>query len=276
MQRGAEFIHACRAAAPTGAYRFWPSYHCLTPGPDLDDTALAYVALSHAEVTHLDPLDALPLFAPYRVHRSTALHPLSHWAARHPGVFGVWMDDAPAIVDACVCANVVHCLARADARATPGYRASVRLLSAVLAGRQAAFKHSPYYRSAAAFAFSCALIPLPQAGRSPEEDAFAAALRAAVAAHVAQPVPTLHETLLWLNAAHCCALPLPAETLHWAICQQRDDGSWPAGTICYDLHGLMYWTSAAVITTLALMLLGAANVPRRSAYDAPVRSIDNA
>ncbi len=252
QNRARSYLRTCAAESPPGAFRFWGRGDTYRAVADLDDTALAHLSLGNAA---LSSTEALALFGPYRATRGRPLHPTSQWASGYAGVFTVWMDDGPAIIDACACANVVRYLCQAGVRDVPGYKASLKMLADLLTTRESLVGCTPYYCSPQATAFLCSRFRPPAIGEMSEERALLWAVRSWV--ELSDTRLELRELDRMLLVSARLAMGMTPETeLVKQLCQsQNADGGWPAGAICQGLLGEPQWSSRAVATALACEIL---------------------
>jgi hypothetical protein len=265
VRAGRRFIETCAAGPAVGgsarAYGFWRNDDVERQNrPDLDDTALALLALgapSQPAAKILSETDALALFSPYRVHAGCPLAAQSRWAAAFSGVFGTWAAStgagaaAPVLVDAGVNANVLRCLAVNDHRTAPGFAAASRMLASVLSSDLNASVLAPYYRSHALLVWLAAEAARAcgDAGRQ-----LAAAVEGALRRLRRDPRRPCGEILFF--AAARAALGLAAGlTPGWLAAMQLADGGWPPAQVCADAMGRHVWRSRAVSTALAIRLV---------------------
>ncbi|MGB8645242.1 MAG: hypothetical protein WCF84_08385 [Anaerolineae bacterium] len=254
MQKRARlYLTTCQAEHPQGAFRFWGRDGPHHAAPDMDDTALAHLALGR--LSPLSSTDALALFGPYRTTSGCPLHPISRWAGVHKGVFTVWMDEGPAIVDACACANVVRFLGQAGARDVPGYIASLKMLTDLVATGETRGDWTPYYSSPYATAFFCSRLNPSGQDRIAEENALLQAVKIGVEKSCTRPEPAGFNRMLLVSAGLSTGVAPDAGTIE-QVCQgQCADGGWPASVICQGLRGEPRWSSRAVTTALACEIL---------------------
>jgi hypothetical protein len=133
-----DYLQSC-AAAPPGAFRFWPP--AATPvwardvPADVDDTAVITLELwAHGRLTRDQALDTVfDVLMPTLTGAPPACGP--PWI--RPGVFGTWVavdgTARPPVVDCGVNANVVALLAALDRADLPGYAAAVEMITAAVA-----------------------------------------------------------------------------------------------------------------------------------------------
>ena len=256
MQKSAAaFLHTCAASEPGGSYRFWPQKSHARPGPDLDDTALAHLALRAIDtIEGLDDLECMRLFGPYRLTSGCRPHQASEWACGFPGVFGTWMNTAEPIVDVCANANVARLLQRCEARRVPGYRAAISMLAIFVKLRTLPTDVAPYYRSSSMLAWLCAQLDSPNEESWPEEAALATALRRRLDEAV-EPGMLFEDLLLLQSARVRQGLPPSAPALGRLFELQCSDGGWPPMTMCWNFAGTLRWTSRSFPSALAIELL---------------------
>jgi hypothetical protein len=255
------FIETCAAGPPVGAsvrtYGFWRNDDMERRSrPDLDDTALALLALrapSQPGAKMLSETDALALFSPYRVHAGCPLAAQSRWAAAFPGAFGTWAAStgAPVLVDAGVNANVLRCLAVNEQRAAPGFAAASRMLASILSCDLKASILAPYYRSHALLVWLAAEAARAcgDAGRQ-----LAAAVEGALRRLGPDPRQPSGEILFYAAARAALGLAVGLAP-GWLAAMQLADGGWPPAQVCTDSIGRRVWRSRAVSTALAIRLV---------------------
>ncbi len=264
MTRAEGFLQKAALDNPEGSYGFWPPTARSKAAADLDDTALAYFALSGGS-----PDNKLPngencqeivwrLFAPYRITAGTPLAKGSRWAAAFPGVFQTWMStnrgETHAVVDATVIVHICRLLLSLGLTDFPGLLPSLRLLNEGLSDGPTATipveQFSPYYRSKTRFWSACSKIPpvIPEAVQVRET-------LCAVLQQQPFDADLSFEDRLWLaTASKECGL-LKVEDLNALVALQQLDGGWPPIPLCNDLLGRWHWTSRVLSTLLVLNLL---------------------
>jgi hypothetical protein len=272
------FLRSASLQTPRDSYGFWPfPADDLCAEPDLDDTALALLALQDRSIIDTDLNQAVltknekvadlawRLFAPYRFSSGMPLATASRWAAAFPGIFLTWMKtDGPVVIDAVVIAHVCRLLLKADLFDFPGLSPSLKMLATILNESLSAKRTipieqlSPYYRSRTRFLYACAQLP--------PVTAEAMQVREAVKNYFIEQetgnAPESINDLLWIvSAQHSCGLPRSLSILNSIAAAQQADGGWPEISLCTDLLGHWRWTSRSLSTALVMTIFSEAKSP---------------
>jgi hypothetical protein len=269
-----QFLMNAKQINPEGSFSFWPPGSARQAPPDLDDTALALMAVKGFSFDKKESLlkktqgQAWEIFAPYRYTRGMKLAIQSRWAEAYPGIFTVWMSSnqssqEPAIVDAVVVAHICRYLLELQLINFPGLEASLKLLNDLMSlclkalnnqtlQKLPLFQWMPYYRSLPRFLAACAALPT-----TTQQTLI---LREQVEAFLTSNFPdclmTNFSNALWLaDAFRASHLPVPEIVLDRIHLTQQADGGWPEIEICTDLQGFWRWSSRTLSTAMALEIL---------------------
>lgn len=259
LSRAKVFLRKAALDNPEGSYGFWPSSAKFQAAADLDDTALAYLALtcdSHEDLFKTESLTELAwrLFAPYRIAAGTPLATGSRWAAAYPGVFQTWMStESHAVVDATVIAHICRLLLSLGLTEFPGLQAGLRMLMETIEPSPSAIpiaQLSPYYRSKKRLWAACSKIPpiIPDAIQLREK------LSLILQQQSVEPDLSFEDRLWLVTALHECGVLNPQD-LKPLVALQQSDGGWPRMPLCNDVLGRWHWASRVLSTLLILNLL---------------------